>query len=95
MSSSIDYKKDYLYEKLQKKRYAVKYLNAALADGDPDVALLAIRDIVEARGGFSDLSRRTHISREHLYRMLSQKGNPGFKNLVPVLHAYGLELAVK
>ncbi len=95
MKSSINYKKDYLYPRLKKKRYAVKYLNAALADDDPNVALLAIKDIVEARGGFTDLSRKTHISREHLYRMLSQKGNPSFKNLVPVLHAYGLELAVK
>lgn len=95
MTNSADYKKDYLYPKLKNKRYAVKYLNAALADGDPNVALLAIKDIVEARGGFSDVARRSRISREHLYRMLSRKGNPGFKNLVPVLHACGLELAVK
>ncbi len=95
MNSSIDYKKEYLYPKLRKKRYAIKYLNTALADEDPNVALLAIKDIVEARGGFTDLSRKTDISREHLYRMLSRKGNPGFKNLLPVLHAYGLDLSVK
>lgn len=95
MKASKDYKKEYLYPKLLKKRYAVKYLNAAFADEDPNVALLAIKDIVEARGGFTDLARRTDISREHLYRMLSKKGNPAIKNLLPVLHAYGLSLAVR
>lgn len=46
------------------------YLDAGLEDGDPQVFLLALRDVAEARG-ISKLATETKLNRESMYRMLS------------------------
>jgi DNA-binding phage protein len=35
------------------------------------------------------------MNREHLYRILSNKGNPELKSLSSILHSLGLRLSVK
>jgi probable addiction module antidote protein len=72
-----------------------EYLNAAIEDGNEQLMLAVIRDIVRAMGGMSELSRETGLSRESLYRALSDDGNPKLSNFVAVLHALNLELAVR
>lgn len=72
---------------------AVGYLNAALAEGDEQVFLLALRDVAEARG-ISQLAAATELNRESMYRMLSTKGNPRLSSLGALLGALGLRLAV-
>ena len=71
------------------------YLNAALQDDDKRTFLLALRDVAEAQGGMTKLARLTHISREHLYSMLSEKGNPGLETLKNLLNAIGLKLSIE
>jgi probable addiction module antidote protein len=71
------------------------YLNAALDDGDEAVLLLAIRNAAEAIGGMSELARRSGLSRESLYRMLSSRGNPRLSSLRAILRAFGVELSVR
>jgi probable addiction module antidote protein len=81
------------------RELAVAYLKAAMAAlDDPDdrgAALLAIRAIVEAYGGFSAVSEEAGISRESLYRSLSAKGNPTLKTLLAVLKTVGMRLTVE
>jgi DNA-binding phage protein len=36
----------------------------------------------------------TELNREHLYRMLSENGNPAFRSLEALLDALGLRLAI-
>lgn len=72
-----------------------EYLNAAMEDGDERVLLMALRNVVDAMGGMTRLARDTGLSRENLYRVLSEKGNPRLSSLVAVLHCMDLELAVK
>lgn len=72
-----------------------EYLNAAIEDGDERLMLAVIKDVVRAVGGMSELSRQTGLSRESLYRALSDDGNPRLSNFVAVLHALNLELAVR
>ena len=79
---------------LKDPRFAEGYLNAALEDDDKNVFLLALRDVVEAQGSMSKFARRTHISREHIYRMLSKKGNPEFATLQLLLSAFNLQFSV-
>jgi probable addiction module antidote protein len=43
----------------------------------------------------SSLAEEVQLSRQNLYRMFSQKGNPRWDNLKVVLHSLGLELEVK
>lgn len=86
--------KEHLLVRLQNADEAAAYLNAAMHDGDPQVFLLALRDIAEAQGGMSWLAAQTDLNREHLYRTLSLKGNPRLFNLLAVLNAIGLEMSI-
>ena len=93
MSRSRSYE-DMLDEDLQDPAEAVGYLNACLEDGDPDVFLLALRDVARAQGGVARLADATNLNREHLYRMLSENGNPALRSLEALLDALGFRLAV-
>ena len=94
MASKTESYKEQLLESLKDSESAARYLTACLEDGDPEVFLLALRDVAEARGGIRNLSRHSHLNRENLYRMLSKSGNPSLSSLDSVLHSLGLRLAV-
>jgi probable addiction module antidote protein len=70
------------------------YLEAMLEDGDARVVPVALRTVVDAVGGMAALAERTGLSRETLYRTLSDRGNPRLDTLAAILHAFGLRLAV-
>ena len=93
MAKSRNYQTD-LLESLKDPAEAAEYLNAALEDGEPEVFLLALRDVVDSYGGMAKLAASTALNRESLYRMLSTKGNPEFFSLSTVLSAVGFRLAV-
>lgn len=80
---------------LKSPKDITEYLNAALDDGDERVLLMALRNVAKATGGMSRLSRKTGLSRENLYRLLSENGNPRLSSLVNVLHCFGLSLSVR
>lgn len=94
MAKSRSYRSD-LLESLKDPVEAAEYLNAALEEGEPEVFLLALRDVVDSYGGMSKLAASTSLNRENLYRMLSSKGNPEFFSLSTVLSAIGFRLAVE
>jgi probable addiction module antidote protein len=83
-----------LDEDLKDPTEAVGYLNACLEDGDPEIFLLALRDVARAQGGIAKLAEMTELNREHLYRILSENGNPAFSSLETLLDAMGFRLAV-
>ncbi|MCA1805856.1 MAG: putative addiction module antidote protein [Xanthomonadaceae bacterium] len=72
-----------------------EYLNAAIEDGNEQLMLAVMRDVVRAMMGMSELAQRTGLSREALYSTLSENGNPRLSSLVEILHALGLELSVR
>lgn len=72
-----------------------EYLNAAMEDGDERVLLMALRNAAEAIGGISELARRSGLTREALYRALSEEGNPRLSSLKAIFKALGLEIAVR
>ena len=94
MAKSRNYRSD-LLEALKNPDEAAEYLNAALEDGEPEVFLLALRDVVDSYGGMSKLATSTSLNRENLYRMLSSKGNPEFFSLCSVLSTVGFRLGVE
>ena len=85
---------DDLVELLKDPREACAYLNAALEEGDRRVFLEALREVAEARGGMSALSRNAKLHRVNLYRILSKQGNPQIQSLENILKVLGLRLAV-
>jgi probable addiction module antidote protein len=94
VATSRDYQVS-LIERLRDPKEAAAYLDAALEDGDRAVFLLAIRNVIEAFGGMTQIARRTGLNRENLYRVLSEQGNPELKSLEKLLKALGLRLAVE
>jgi probable addiction module antidote protein len=84
-----------LLEALRDPAEAAAYLTAALADGDKDVFLLALRHVAEAHGGVGKLARRARLNRVSLYRTLSSRGNPELRSLGALLESLGLRLAVE
>lgn len=70
------------------------YIEAVLEDGDPALIRDAIGIVARARG-MSQIAREAGLSRESLYKALSQTGNPSFETVRAVLHALGLQLSVK
>ena len=69
---------------------ASEYLNAALEAGDKKAFLMALRNVIEARGGMTRVARASNIHRVSLYKMLSGNGNPGFLNVLLLLHHAGM-----
>lgn len=90
----ILYYRDDLLERLKNPEYAVAFLNATLEDEDKNVFLLALRNVAEAHG-MAKVAGLTRISREHIYRLLSEKGNPEFITLKNLLNAIGFRLAIE
>lgn len=85
---------DVLDEDLSDPTEAAGYLDACLEAGDPEAFLLGLRDVARAQGGLTQLAESTRLNREHLYRMLSEEGNPELRSLETLLDALGLRLSV-
>ncbi len=72
---------------------ALDFLKTCIADNDGDLILSAI-GIVARAYGIQKLSETTEISRQGLYKALSDKSNPAFKTVLKVLDAMDLKLAI-
>jgi probable addiction module antidote protein len=86
-----------MVKKLRKNRaFAAEYLKAAMEDTEePQVLLVALRHVAEARGGVAKIAKAAGIERESLYRALSPRGNPRLSTLFAVTKAMGLTLTVE
>lgn len=95
MSKKITTYQEDLIEALKDPREAAAYLNVAMEEGNRELFLLALRNVAEARGGMTALSRKSKLNRESLYRMLSKNGNPEIRSILTLLHAMGMKLSVE
>jgi probable addiction module antidote protein len=94
--ASISHDKAVIRELRDRPEFAVEYLKAALEEADePQVLLMALRRVAEARGGIARVAKAAGIERESLYRALSARGNPRLSTLVAVARAIGLKLTVE
>lgn len=86
-------------ELVQDPAEAAEYLTAALEeyenDGNLPAFLTAIRTVVEAQGGIGRLAEKTNLNRQHLYRSLSEKGNPTIRTLNLILQGIGVRLTIR
>lgn len=69
------------------------YLDAWLAEAPDDVAGIAraLGDIARAKG-MAQVARKAGLSRESLYKSLSEEGNPSFATILKVTKALGVRL---
>jgi len=70
------------------------YIEAALEDGDVSLITHALGDVARAVG-MSDVAREAGITREGLYKALSEKGDPRLSTLLGVMRALGLQLSAR
>lgn len=87
--------KEHLLKSLKDPKEAAAYLDACLEDEDPHVFLLALKDVAEASGGIGQLSKKSSLNRQSLYRSLSRTGNPKLVNVCTILASLGLEFHIK
>lgn len=72
---------------------AALYLEAALEEAGDDPAFIArTLGVIAKSGNLSALARETGLSREGLYKALSEEGNPSFATIMKVAKALGLRL---
>ncbi len=69
------------------------YLDAWLAEAPDDASGIAraLGDIARAKG-MTQVARDAGLSRESLYKALSENGNPSFATILKVARALGLRL---
>ncbi len=78
-------------EYLDSEEMIVHYLAASMDDDDPTELVRALGVVARARG-MTQLARETGLTREALYRSLSETGNPSFATINKVLHTLGVKL---
>nr|WP_206065659.1 MULTISPECIES: transcriptional regulator [Novosphingobium] len=66
----------------------------AFLNGEPHVARLILRDLVNASVGFEGLATETNRPSKSLHRMLSEKGNPSMDNLAAIFGVVRRHLGV-
>lgn len=98
LKSTSSYHDEFI-ESLKNPREANLYLKIAMEeyrqDGDTKALLIALRNIAEARGGLGLLARKTHLNRQNLYHILSEKGNPTLDTFGLILKGLGYRLEIQ
>jgi DNA-binding phage protein len=102
MALTRDFKQTVI-ERVQKDpNFAKALLDEAATlflNGEPEVARLILRDLVNATVGFEDLASQTSKPSKSLHRMLSKSGNPTMDSLALIFGAMkkilGVEIEVK
>jgi probable addiction module antidote protein len=67
------------------------YLSAALDDDDPELFLIAVKDVARARG-MTQLAKDTGLGRESLYKALAPGAKPRYDTVLKVVRALGVTL---
>ncbi|MDX3929226.1 MAG: putative addiction module antidote protein [Shinella sp.] len=70
-----------------------EYLEIAFEDGDTKDIAIALGNIAKAKG-MTGVAKEAGITREALYKSLSDKGDPKLSTLLGVMKALGLQLTV-
>ena len=73
----------------------VAYLEAVISEGGDDPAYIThALGIVARTQNISQLARDTGMSREGIYKALSEDGNPSFATVTKIARALGLRIAI-
>lgn len=70
------------------------FVTEALQTGDAKFIASALGVVARAKG-MSKIAKETGLAREHLYKALSENGNPTLETTLAVMKAIGLELTTR
>ncbi len=68
-----------------------EYLSVALEDPDPDMFLMAVRNVARAKG-MTQLAKDAGLGRESLYKALSPGAKPRYDTVLKLVAALGVKL---
>lgn len=90
--------KDYrpeLAARLEDKEFATSYLTEVLQYESQEAFLIALRNVVDARKEkISELAASINVTRQGLYKMLSDGGNPRLSTLRELLKSLGMKITI-
>ncbi|MGB0935140.1 MAG: addiction module antidote protein [Alphaproteobacteria bacterium] len=88
----------YHIEKLKNPEQARLYLEVALEeyeqDGDTIEFLRALKQVTDAQGGMTKLSKKTNLSRQNLYKIMSGDRRPRLETITRLLKGLGFRLSL-
>lgn len=79
---------------LKSEEDIIAYLDAAMEDNDPAHIARALGDVARSEG-MTEISRRTGLGRQALYKALSEQGNPTLETVTSIISSLGLRLSVQ
>lgn len=71
-----------------------EYMTAILETGDPDLLLLALRDVARAKG-MAQVAKDAGLGRESLYKALAPGAKPRFETVLKVARALGVKFTAQ
>ena len=80
-------------EHMGNEEFISEYLKAAFESGDIPEITRALADVARARN-MTDLAAKMGISRQGLYKTLSENGNPEFATIQKLVTALGLQMSI-
>lgn len=84
--------KEWLMEELRDNPQAcVDYINDVKEEGDIRAYLLAIKDVIDANGGMSEIARKTKLSRGSMYKALSGARYPRIDTIDKIMNSIGID----
>jgi DNA-binding phage protein len=98
MALTRDYKETVLADIKRDPKFArALYAEAvnSLLEGETDVGLSILRDLVHAGITFKQLAKQTGFGEKALHRMLSKRGNPTTRNLFTITKIISEDLGIR
>lgn len=90
---------DYLIKTLKDPNEAEGYLNASLEayleDNDAKALMLSLEHLARAKYSITDVSRKTGIPRQNLYKIFDNETNPNFNTIFTLIKSLGFRLVAK
>ena len=78
---------------LETEEDIIVYLDEMMCDNDPAQIARALGDVARSQG-MTEISRRTGLGRQALYKALSEQGNPTLETVTAIISSLGLRLSV-
>ena len=79
---------------LDNEETIAQFLTASMEDPNPDVFLMALRDVAKARG-MADLAKASGLGRESLYKALAPGSKPRYETIMKVMHGLGISMLAR
>ena len=81
-------------EHLETPEDVAMYLSVVLEENDPALLSVALGDIARSKG-MAALSKETGLTKQGLYKALSENGDPRLSTLMKVTKSLGFQLSIK